>query len=148
MSALNTCGRIHVPINLSKCCYCTELMGFYLKQLYDRSSHSSLVHRGEQLDLIHQQQRSDQRDISSHLQSDLSWSQISDKRGRVAQTGCSLDESQSAQAVKRSRGLPHIFARVTFVLASLHFPSPSVVLMKLSRSCHSLMSGCASQHDG
>lgn len=66
-------------------------------------------------------------------------------------TGCPdrlLGHGPAEQAVKRSRGLPSHFASVTFVLASLHFPPPSVVLMKLSRGCHSLMSGCASQHDG
>lgn len=136
VSFINTCGQIHVPINLWKCCATASGRLIILLQRADGifltvrnyttthicSSHPFLVCWGERLDLTHQQQRSYQRDIGSHLQGlhDLSWRQISNRGdGLPRQAAWTQASRTSCEKVLRP---PSHFASVAFVLAPLHFP--------------------------
>lgn len=110
-----------------------------------------VVSRGQQLGLTRQHQKSYQSDnISkeSHLQElrNVSQSRISDRGDGLSR--------QAAWAQAKPHKLwkgpadSLTFRQPYICSSSSPLLSPSVVLMKLSRSCHSLMNGCASQHDG
>lgn len=91
------------------------------------------VCRGQQLDLT-------VTDLTEKLTCRGSPRQVSHrKHGLVRSQPCKLWKGPLHSLAFRQRYI---------CSSSSPLPPPSVVLMKLSRSCHSLTNGCASQHDG
>lgn len=139
--------RLNVWIPLSKCCPTAITRMIFLKQRADRiplcvgGYTTTLSWSAGGSSWNPQQATSYRHNIRSHLPN-------TDFRtgGRVAGIGF-LDASQTHKLWKGPAASLTFRQRYICSSSSLLHP-PSVVLMKPSRSCHSLMGACGSQQDG